>query len=220
MTSKGKKAFMSVTITEFLDRLTASRLFDDGDLDTLREEVADEDRNGLAETLVKRLIKEERLTAYQARLLWKGQTKGFVLGNYLVEDELGRGGMGVVLKARHRVMQRTVAVKVLPSSMIKNKDAVQRFQREVIAAAQLEHNNIVGALDADEIDGTLVFVMQFVDGRDLSVVVKKNGPLAVEQAIDSIAQAARGLEYAHGRGVIHRRYLEDVSPSEICAHYP
>jgi serine/threonine protein kinase len=159
----------------------------------------------------KQLVKEERLTPYQARLLWKGKTKGLVLGNYVVQDELGRGGMGVVLKARHRVMQRTVAVKVLPAAMTKNKEAVLRFQREVVAAAQLEHPNIVGAHDADEIDGTHVFVMQFVDGRDLSIVVKKNGPLAVEQAIDCIVQAARGLEYAHGRGVIHR----DIKPANL-----
>ena len=202
---------MSVTITKFLDRLAASRLYDDANLEKLRQEVADEEGTSPAETLVKRLVKEDRLTAYQARLLWKGRTKGFVLGNYVVQDELGRGGMGVVLKARHRVMQRTVAVKVLPSSMTKNKDAVLRFQREVVAAAQLEHNNIVGALDADEFDGTHVFVMQFVDGRDLSVVVKKNGPLAVEQTIDCIAQAARGLEYAHGKGVIHR----DIKPANL-----
>jgi serine/threonine protein kinase len=202
---------MSVTITEFLDRLIAGRLFDDADLDKIRQEVADEEGSSSAERLAKRLVKDKRLTAYQARLLWTGKTKGLSLGNYIVEDELGRGGMGVVLKARHRVMNRTVAVKVLPGSVTKNKSAVLRFQREVVAAAQLTHPNIVGALDADEIDGTHVFVMQFVDGRDLSVVVKKNGPLGVEQAIDCIVQAARGLKYAHDRGVIHR----DIKPANL-----
>jgi serine/threonine protein kinase len=167
---------MSVTIIEFLDRLAASRLYDDVDLENLRQEVADEDGTSSAETLAKRLVKEERLTAYQARLLWKGKTKGFVLGNYVIQDELGRGGMGVVLKARHRVMQRIVAVKVLPTAMTTNSDVVKRFQREVVAAAQLEHKNIVGALDADEIDGTHLFVMQFVDGRDLSVVCQEERP--------------------------------------------
>jgi serine/threonine protein kinase len=108
-------------------------------------------------------------------------------------------------------MRRTVAVKVLPASMTKNKEAIKRFQREVVAAAQLEHPNVVGALDADEIDGKHLFVMQFVDGRDLSAVFKKNGPLAVDQAIDCIVQAARGLEYAHGRGVIHR----DIKPANL-----
>jgi hypothetical protein len=82
---------MSVTITNFLDRLAASRLFDDKDLDTVRKEVADTDGSSEAESLAKRLVKEERLTVYQARHLWHDKTKGLVLGNYVVEDELGRG---------------------------------------------------------------------------------------------------------------------------------
>ena len=202
---------MAVTTTHFLESLTASRLLDDDVLESLKQEAAEANDESSAEDLAKRLVKQGVLTAYQAKRVWKEMTDGLVLGNYIVEDELGRGGMGVVLRSRHKVMNRTVAMKVLPASMTKNGEAIQRFQREVVAAAQLQHPNIVGALDADDFDGTHVFVMQFVDGRDLSVVVKKNGPLGVEQAIDCIVQAARGLEYAHGRGVIHR----DIKPANL-----
>ena len=86
-----------------------------------------------------------------------------------------------------------------------------RFQREAKAAAKLNHPNIVTAYDADQANGVHFLVMEYVDGKDLSVLVKKNGPLPVGKAVNYILQAARGLEFAHKHGVIHR----DIKPANL-----
>jgi hypothetical protein len=136
---------------------------------------------------------------------------GLVVGNYVVLERIGQGGMGQVYKAQHRKMKRLVALKILPSSAMKSPDAVKRFQREVEAAAKLSHPNIVTAYDADESHGVHFLVMEYVEGRDLAAWVRAYGPLAVEVAADCILQAARGLEYAHSQGLFHR----DVKPSNL-----
>ena len=144
-------------------------------------------------------------------MVYKGKTKGLLLGNYKILDKLGQGGMGMVLKAEHQRMGRLVALKVLSPTVTKNADAVLRFQREVRAAAKLEHSNIVTAYDADEASGTHFLVMQFVDGRDLSQVVKQKGAMPFDKAVNCVLQAARGLEYAHSQGVVHR----DIKPANL-----
>jgi formylglycine-generating enzyme required for sulfatase activity len=108
-------------------------------------------------------------------------------------------------------MDRLVAVKVLPAASMKSPDAVQRFYREVKAAARLNHPNIVQAHDASEHEGIHYLVMEYVDGDTLSAVVKQRGPLEVRQALDCILQAAKGLAYAHSEGVIHR----DIKPGNL-----
>ena len=133
------------------------------------------------------------------------------LGEYTIIDQIGAGGMGQVFKARHRKMDRIVALKLLPKQAMSSREAVQRFQREVQAAAKLTHANIVTAYDASEQDGSHFLVMEYVQGSDLYQVVKKQGPLSVDQAVNYIRQAARGLEYAHGKGVIHR----DIKPANL-----
>ena len=107
-------------------------------------------------------------------------------------------------------MDRIVALKTLPSGVIK-PETVQRFYREVKAAARLSHRNIVTAFDAGEHAGTHYLVMEYVVGRDLAAIVKEKGPLPLRQAIDYVQQAARGLEFAHKHGVVHR----DVKPSNL-----
>ncbi len=134
-----------------------------------------------------------------------------VLGDYVLLGRLGSGGMGQVFKARHVRMERLVALKVLPPAAIGDTGAVQRFHREVKAAARLLHPNIVAAFDAGEQNGLHYLVMELVDGDPLSQLVEREGPLQVEQAADYITQAARGLEYAHRRGLIHR----DVKPGNL-----
>jgi serine/threonine protein kinase len=166
-----------------------------------------QDVQGLARWLVRR----EKLTAFQAQQAYAGRAKTLVLGNYVVLDKLGQGGMGAVYKARHKVMKRVVALKVLSPDLTKTDEAVQRFQREVEAAAHLEHPNIIVAHDADCVGKTHFLVMQYVDGSDLSHLVKEKGPLPVDKGVNVILQAARGLEYAHGRGIVHR----DIKPANL-----
>src|SRR5262245_61902577 len=119
--------------------------------------------------------------------------------------------MGQVLKAEHRRMKRQVALKVISGAAMKNPDALRRFQREVHAAARLIHPNIVTAFDANEHEGVHFFVMEYVEVKDLSAIVKEKGPLPLKSAVDYVLQAARGLAYAHGKGIVHR----DIKPNNL-----
>jgi formylglycine-generating enzyme required for sulfatase activity/serine/threonine protein kinase len=136
---------------------------------------------------------------------------GLVIGAYKIIRKIGQGGMGMVFLAEHQRMERLVALKVLPPSVTKHLNAVERFHREVKAMARLSHPNIVTAFDADEARGLHILVMEYVDGQDLAALVKKRGPLSVEHAVDYIVQGAKGLEYAHKRGLVHR----DIKPSNF-----
>ncbi|HQU41564.1 MAG: hypothetical protein B7Z73_07375 [Planctomycetia bacterium 21-64-5] len=133
------------------------------------------------------------------------------LRDYQLLEKLGEGGMGTVYKARHQRLKRTVALKLLPQDRTRDKRAVARFEREMEAVGKLEHANIVRALDAGEHDGTHYLVMEYVDGLDLSHVVKRHGPLAVADACELVRQTAAGLQSAHEHGLVHR----DVKPSNL-----
>lgn len=163
------------------------------------------------EGLAQALIDAEKLTPYQAAEIDAGRITGLVLGNYVVLDRIGAGGMGQVFKAWHRRMQRVVALKTLPNEAAAGEDSIARFRREILSAAQLLHPNIVAAYDADVAAGVHFLVMEYVDGQNLADVVRQHGPLAVPQAVKYILDAARGLAYAHSRGIIHR----DVKPSNL-----
>jgi serine/threonine protein kinase len=202
---------MTLSVADFTQRLTDSGLMDAAEVAEFLAKQPTDKQPVDAEQLARELVKHKKLTKFQAEQLYAGKGKSLVLGNYVILDKLGQGGMGVVLKARHRRMDRVVALKVMSPAAVKSQEAVKRFHREVQAAAKLEHPNIVAAYDADEALGTHFFVMQFVDGSDLSALVKKHGPLPFEQAVQCIIQAARGLEFAHEQGVIHR----DIKPANL-----
>lgn len=136
---------------------------------------------------------------------------GSVLGDYVVVSELGRGGMGTVYRATHTRMKRDVALKVVSPRAVSSPEAVRRFQREVEVVGRLSHPNIATAYDAREHDETFYLILEFVDGKDLSKLVRATGRLTVDQAVSHVLQAAKGLAYAHRRGVIHR----DVKPANL-----
>jgi serine/threonine protein kinase len=157
------------------------------------------------------LAAEATVQAPAPKSLGRGLSVGSELGNYTVLAKLGEGGMGMVLKARHRRMDRVVALKVLNREATQSPAAVSRFHQEVKAAARLVHPNIVTAYDADEAAGIHFLVMEYVDGMALAEVVGRNGPLPVRDAVNYILQAARGLQYAHSEGVVHR----DIKPGNL-----
>ncbi len=200
---------MLISIEQFVERLTQSGVMSAADLAKFQDSLPPAQRPRDVQALVTLLYRAGKLTKYQAKAVYEG--KSLVLGEYVVLDMLGEGGMGVVLKAQHRRMERVVAVKVLSAAAIKQAGAIERFQREVKAAARLSHPNIVTAYDAGEHAGTHYLVMEYVVGCDLSAIVKEQGPLPLRQAIDCMQQAARGLEYAHKHGVVHR----NVKPSNL-----
>ena len=119
--------------------------------------------------------------------------------------------MGAVFKARHLKMNRLVALKVIRKELLANPDAIQRFEREVQAAAQLSHPNVVAAYDAAQVGDTHFFAMEYVEGTDLNKLVNDKGPLPVEQACDCIRQAALGLQHAHEQRLVHR----DIKPHNL-----
>src|SRR6185436_5270545 len=134
------------------------------------------------EELVRELVKQNHLTKFQAQQVALGKSKALILGGYTLLDKIGAGGMGQVFKAQHRRMDRIVAIKMLPTAMTKDAAAVARFEREARAAAKLRHPNIVAADDADEANGVHFLLMEYVEGKDLSALVKKDGPFPVAKA--------------------------------------
>lgn len=138
------------------------------------------------------------------------------LGAYQLLRVLGEGGMGKVYEALHSSLEKRVALKVLPPDKLRTKDAVARFQREMKAVGKLVHPNIVGAHDAGEVDGTYFLVMEYVQGSDLSQIVKQLGRLPVADACELIRQAAVGLQEAHEHGMVHR----DIKPSNLMLTRP
>jgi hypothetical protein len=130
---------------------------------------------------------------------------------YVVEREIGRGGMGAVYLARQVSLDRHVALKVMSKRWASDPTFVARFTREAYAAAQLSHPNIVQIHDIGEVDGTRFFSMEYVRGQSLADVVRRQGKLDPEIAVGYVLQAARGLKHAHERGMIHR----DVKPDNL-----
>ncbi|MCM2372111.1 serine/threonine protein kinase [Aporhodopirellula aestuarii] len=130
---------------------------------------------------------------------------------YEIVGLIGRGGMGNVYEARHRKMERTVALKVINREFVRKTEAVDRFHREAKTAAQLSHPNIVTAYDADNAGDYHFMVMEYVDGVDLSRIIKDRGALPVTEACKYIRQAATGLHYAYEQGMVHR----DIKPHNL-----
>jgi hypothetical protein len=133
------------------------------------------------------------------------------IGGYRVVKELGRGGMGAVYLAQQMSLDRPVALKVMNPSWGDDAGFVARFTREAYAAAQLVHHNIVQIYDFGEDHNLHYFSMEFVDGKSLGDIIKKQGKLDPEEAVGYTLQAARGLKFAHDRGMIHR----DIKPDNL-----
>ena len=188
---------------------------------------------------------DQELAAEVLRMLAVGSTPGFIeppetrgterpptprqLGEFELLEEIGRGGMGIVYRARQQSLKRIVAVKVLPSTMTLTARQVDRFQREARAAARLDHPNVVKVLTVGSEDGTRFFAMEYVKGRNLAEELKR---LREERGVDDgsrahlpssqsdtyfrsiaelVRQAANGLEHAHQHGIVHR----DIKPSNL-----
>ena len=134
-----------------------------------------------------------------------------ILGEYLLLERIGAGGMGEVFRAEHRTMNRQVALKILSRSIADRPDLLERFFHEIRAVAKLMHPNIVTAFDAGSASGVFYLVMELVEGELLSKRIARQGTLSAGLATDLLVQAARGLDYAHRQGVIHR----DVKPSNL-----
>ena len=192
----------------FLEQLKQSRLLSEDQLAEVRR------RHSFLlpmHEFAGRLQAEGVLTTYQVKQIAAGRAKDLVLGKYRILDELGRGGFGQVYKALHTRMNRIVAIKVISPERVADSRAREWFRREVLAVTQLHHPNIAMSYDADEADGQLYFVMEFVDGPNLHRLVQQKGPLAVPLACEMLRQSGLALQYAHENGMVHR----DIKPANL-----
>jgi serine/threonine protein kinase len=159
--------------------------------------------------LIDQLLELGRLNRWQVEQLKQGRTR-FKLNDYLVIDSIGRGGMGEVYKAVHTMMGRVEAIKVLPRYK-STPTAIASFSREIRAQAQMDHPNLVRALYAGHDANVYYLVTEYVPGTDLRRLVRARQKLTMTEAATIASQAAKGLAYAHSRGMIHR----DVKPGNL-----
>jgi serine/threonine-protein kinase len=131
------------------------------------------------------------------------------IAGYRIEEVAGRGGMGVVYRAKHLHLGRTVALKLLNPELAASEEFRERFVREARAAAELEHPNIVPVYDAGEVEGRLYLAMKFIEGTDLAQLLEQEGRLGPDRAMPMLEQLASALDAAHANGLIHR----DVKPA-------
>lgn len=195
------------TLEAIEESLIQSGLISAETLASLTSDQQISDTTALAFELVRRGV----LNRHQAHLLCTGEVRQLLLGDYLILEKIGRGGMGAVYKARHQRLSKLVALKILTDFGKRGLTSTRRFEREILAAGSLQHRNIVQANDARLEDGTFFLVMEFVEGMDLSRLLAGVGPLPIPIAAEIIRQAAGGLGAIHACGMIHR----DVKPSNL-----
>ena len=196
--------------TALREGLASAQDFRDGfaDLATVRD-LGSLDEIQLSQGVTEALTRSKVLTGFQASQLMMGRRK-FNLGQYLILDQIGRGGMGQVFLAEHELMGRHVAIKVLPRKK-STEESEQVFRREIRMLGRLDHENLVRALDAGY-DGKVFFlVTELVPGLDLNRQIKRHDVFDEMTAASVISQVASVLQYAHSEGVIHR----DVKPGNI-----
>ncbi|WP_166819939.1 protein kinase domain-containing protein [Thalassoroseus pseudoceratinae] len=209
MAKQNSRTQIEYTPHTFLDTVRKHKILPAADVTQIEQQILPNVAN--ATDLARSLVQRQQLTEFQCKLILRGKAKSLRVGGYVVQSRIGAGGMGEVFKAHHHRLKRQAAIKVLPHTAVKDEEAVQRFHREAEAAAQLTHPNIVLTYDADETRGIHYLVMEYVDGVDLSALVKQTGPMQLEKAVGCIHQAARGLEYAHSQGIVHR----DIKPHNL-----
>jgi len=222
---------MAMRLQEFVRGVVRGRLMAEEELAQYLNTFPPEKRPADGDALARVLVQDEKLTTFQATAVLAGKEGQLVLGEFVLLDEIGKGGMGCVFKAVHRPSGAVAAVKVLPEEAIQQAVAREagpapdtseaqtgrrsvvlgRFHQEVAAASRLCHPNIVAAYESGEANGTHYLVLEYVDGQDLATLIQEYGPVPVGVAIGWILQAARGLEYAHGKNVIHR----DIKPGNL-----
>src|SRR6266496_2925073 len=185
-------------------------------LATLPEAVAEGDLSAVASAKaddsgrVEQSAGEDRASASQDKTTVRAAELLGELGDYELLEEIGRGGQGVVFRARQKSLNRIVALKVIGLGQWASKAHLKRFRREAEAAASLEHPGIVPIHEVGERDGSCYFSMKFIEGGKLDEIVRRE-PMPVRQATELIAKVARTVHYAHEHGILHR----DIKPGNI-----
>ncbi|HEY4760313.1 MAG TPA: serine/threonine-protein kinase [Thermoguttaceae bacterium] len=202
------------TVDTYLDLVRRSGLVERDQLNAVLVDLQQQAGGSIppdTDFVANKFVETGLLTRWQSENILEGRHKGFFLGKYKLLGHLGTGGMSSVYLAEHVLMQRRVAIKVLPKNRVEDSSYLARFHREAQAAAALDHRNIVRAYDVDNDGNVHYLVMEYVEGRDLQQMVKDDGPLDYITAANYMLQAADGLAHAHNAGLIHR----DVKPANL-----
>lgn len=198
----------AMTASELLQWLGANFLLPAAQVDELRPQL---DSFASGHALAKELIRRNWLSPYQVNQILQGKGDSLIVGPNRLLERVGEGSMGQVFKAWNTRLGRTVAVKMIHKEHVANQQAMDRFQREMQTVGQLHHPNVLLVRDAGEAGGQPYLVMDLLDGMNLSKRVKKDGPLAVAEAVKLAHQAALGLQHAYERGIVHR----DIKPGNL-----
>ena len=201
----------SLSWSDFLSTLEGSGILSETGLREVRDYLVQDSQLRDVSALAGRLVEQGRLTEFQARRLLVGNAKSLVFGRYVLLDPLGIGAMGRVFKARHQLMDRLVAVKVVLPVCATSKHSVSRFFLEMKIVGVLDHPNVVRAFDADQFEDSPYIVMEYLEGEDLEKVLRRRGMLSPQEVIDCMMQVAWGLAHAHEKGVVHR----DIKPTNL-----
>ena len=199
---------ISRSVGQFVEQVQRSQVLEPGQCQEL---LCNEFRFQDPRRLADHLVGKGWLTRFQADHLLEGHHEKLHVGPYVLVDKIGEGGMSTVWKARHRLMKRTVALKVIRKGHLEEEVAIQRFHREIELAAQLSHPHIVIAHDAGQAEGLHYLVMEYIEGENLAAVIKKHGQLPVPWPANIVRQTALGLQHLHERGLVHR----DIKPGNL-----
>jgi formylglycine-generating enzyme required for sulfatase activity len=197
------------TVAQIVESCRALSLLNASQLNELSDPLHQPGDN--AKAFLTELVRRGWLTPFQMEGLLSGMEQNLRVGPYVLLQRLGQGGMGNVFKARHEFLNRVVALKVIRKDVDGYPENARRFRREIQATARLSHPNIVVAHDAGFADGFYYFAMEFIEGTDLSRLIKEQGPLPITQACDYIRRAALGLQHAFEQGLVHR----DIKPANL-----
>jgi eukaryotic-like serine/threonine-protein kinase len=195
----------------FVDAIRSSNFLSERQLEKLDASMAKAETPTEPAELAARLVKDGVLTEYQAKQVLKGKAQGLTFGSYVILEFLGKGTMGKVYKASHRMMGRVVALKILEPRSITSTRSLARFQREMQLVGRLDHPNVVRAFDADRVGDCHFIAMEYVDGFTLEDLLKARGALPPADVVYYGSQVADGLAHAHAQGVLHR----DIKPSNL-----
>lgn len=197
------------SVAPFVDLVCRSRVLNPAQETELRQSL--QPLFSDARALAWHLIDLGWLTTYQLNQLFQGHGSALVLGDYILLERLGQGGIGQVFKALSVSSNEVVALKVIRPDLLSQTEAIRQFAWEIQVSAQMSHPNVVRTLDASQEGGRYFFAMEYVRGAPLGKIVQSVGPLPTWQAAAYARQAALGLQHAHEHNLIHR----DIKPANL-----
>jgi eukaryotic-like serine/threonine-protein kinase len=199
------------TVEQFLQALGRSGLLSPSAVQEVVDSAPDEAQDS-AKRLAEHFVRLSKLSHFQARKLLDGTWAGLVLGAYQIIMPIGRGGMGTVYLARDTQTPRLLALKILPPKRARQSERlIARFRREMELSRRVTHQNLTETYDVGQSLGVYYIAMEYIAGTSLYRLVLTGGALPVRRAAKLFAQAAAGLDAAHGVGLIHR----DLKPSNL-----